>query len=73
MSNKERYNDMVVKRFIKTKRKEEETTEMWRETGYLIPWAAAGTIFGTCVGAGLAFYVIYKFIMFFWDAAKGAM
>jgi hypothetical protein len=62
MNNREKYNQMVVKRFKTERKKNAQTKKVWFSFGYHIPYIAYGYVAGTFIGAGLAFYVLYKYV-----------
>ena len=63
MNNRDRYEEMVVKRFVNGKEKQLESERIWEEAGYYVPWITAGSIFGAIIGAALAFYAIYYWVI----------
>ena len=73
MNNRQKYNQMVVKRFNKQRKKEEQSGKLWNTVGYNIPFIAIGYIFGYGLGVAVALYFIAKAILWVWDVFKGAM
>ncbi|MFC1670038.1 hypothetical protein ACFL20_06555 [Spirochaetota bacterium] len=69
----QQYGQTVVKGFVKEAKREERNRRAAWEAGYYIPYIAAGYVFGACLGAGLAFYVIYKVLMVIWEGIKMGM